>query len=403
MTDPRHIPHLIKLIDDESELVRTQVIRELAAFGPNLKEELRKLKVVYSLSQKEYIESILKCQKLQELKHLWSNWFYVKDDYARLEMGLTMLSNYLSGGKEPTTVKELLDDLAFTYQETHRRKDARLLARFLFEEKGLKGEEEDYYNPQNCNLINVIEDKKGIPISLVCVYMLVGHRLGLHIEGCNFPGHFLGKVKYRGQVLFVDCFSGGQFIAKEDLMQVKEELLGDMRNILSETTDVDSIIRRYLANLIRSFQIEEDDLNNDFMISLFKDIDNQNMIKRMSAITPDEIIQERTPILNAGMIIRHVRYGYRGIIVDIDPQCCASDNWYYSNQTQPDRDQPWYHVLVHGSDQVTYVAENNLFLEPSEGQIVHPLVNYFFSRQKSGKYIRNDNPWPDDELESDGE
>ena len=57
-----------------------------------------------------------------------------------------------------------------------------------------------------------------------------------------------------------------------------------------------------------------------------------------------------------GELVRHGRYDYRGVVVASDPACRADDDWYLANRTQPDRDQPWYHVLVHGSHQVTYAA-----------------------------------------------
>ncbi|HLF17658.1 MAG TPA: heat shock protein HspQ [Candidatus Omnitrophota bacterium] len=399
MTDPKNIPHLINLLDDESDLVRTNVIKELAAFGPNLSYELRKLKLAYSPIQEEFIQTILHDQKRRILSRTWSNWFYMKEGYTKLEMALSMLADYLSPPDQPSSLKEVLDDLAFTYRQMYRRADVRLLAQFLFEAKGLKGDEEDYYNPQNSNLIYVVEEKKGIPISLVCIYLLVGHRLGLKIDGCNFPGHFLAKVRLNKQTLFVDCFSGGQFINKGDLLQVKEELLGDLDSILNEKADVGTIIRRFLANLIRAFQVSDEEPNSDFMIHLFKGMDDHTSILRMADLTPEEIIAQKHPILARGMIVRHLLYGYRGIIVDIDSECTASDSWYYGNQTQPDRNQPWYHILVNGSDQVTYVAENNLMFDHSPEPIIHPLLSYFFLKGKDGKYTRNENPWPETDFE----
>jgi hemimethylated DNA binding protein len=398
MTDPKNIPHLIKLLDDESENIRINVIKELAAFGPNLKEELRKIKIIYSPLQKDYIESILQTQKMLWLKRVWFNWFHVRNEYQKLELALSLICDYLSGPQQMGSLREYLDDLCFSYQQASHRKDPRSLARFLFEEKGLTGEEEDYYNPQYSNLVYCIEEKKGNPVGLACIYMLVGYRLGMAIEGCNFPGHFLTKMQYRGRMAYCDCFSGGQFIQKEDLLQIKEEGLGDLDNVLDEVTSSESIIKCFLANLIRSYQVEEDDINSELMIELFKDIEAHHCLRQIANITPEQIICEKKPILSQGMLVRHNRYGYRGIIVDIDTECTATDSWYYSNQSQPERNQPWYHVLVHGSDQVTYVAESNLVLDHSKERIVHPLVTYFFIRE-NGRYIRNDNPWPESEFE----
>lgn len=95
-----------------------------------------------------------------------------------------------------------------------------------------------------------------------------------------------------------------------------------------------------------------------------------------------------------GQLVRHRRYGYRGVVVDADPTCEADDAWYQANRSQPDRNQPWYHVLVHNSMQVTYAAQSNLDVDDSGEEVVHPYVAYFFSEFREGRYIRNDQPWP---------
>lgn len=102
------------------------------------------------------------------------------------------------------------------------------------------------------------------------------------------------------------------------------------------------------------------------------------------------------PVFSPGQLINHRRYGYRGVIVDVDLQCKASEHWYQNNQTQPDRNQPWYHVLVHGSSATTYPAQDNLIADPSGEHIEHPLLAYFFSSFEENYYIRNDRPWPPD-------
>lgn len=88
-----------------------------------------------------------------------------------------------------------------------------------------------------------------------------------------------------------------------------------------------------------------------------------------------------------GTLVEHRMYGYRGAIFGRDPRCMADDEWYESNQTQPDRGQPWYHVLVHGSEHTTYVAEENLDLDGGAEQVVHPLTHRFFSGFASGRYV----------------
>ena len=104
---------------------------------------------------------------------------------------------------------------------------------------------------------------------------------------------------------------------------------------------------------------------------------------------------ERSTEFAPGDLVRHRRYGYRGVVVDLDPICTAPDEWYFSNQTQPRKDQPWYHVLVDGSDRTTYAAEENLAPDPSGAPVAHPLVDVFFEPFAGGRYERNDRPWQD--------
>ena len=102
---------------------------------------------------------------------------------------------------------------------------------------------------------------------------------------------------------------------------------------------------------------------------------------------------KRRPVFEPGQIVRHRRYGYRGVVVDRDESCQADEAWYEKNQTQPDRNQPWYHVLVDGSATCTYAAAESLEADPSGLSVTHPLVPFFFDRLEDGKYHRNDEPW----------
>jgi heat shock protein HspQ len=98
---------------------------------------------------------------------------------------------------------------------------------------------------------------------------------------------------------------------------------------------------------------------------------------------------------SSGQVVRHIRYGYRGLIVDFDPTCQADDEWYKANKTQPNKNQPWYHVLVDGQQQVTYVAQDNLEFDSTGDPIVHPMLNLFFSGhdESTNRYLRNEVPW----------
>jgi regulator of sirC expression with transglutaminase-like and TPR domain len=80
------------------------------------------------------------------------------------------------------------------------------LNRFLFVECGFRGNRDDYYDPRNSYLNEVLERRTGIPISLSAVYLAVGRRLGLDVRGISFPGHFLVKCVCAEGELVIDPF-----------------------------------------------------------------------------------------------------------------------------------------------------------------------------------------------------
>ncbi len=90
---------------------------------------------------------------------------------------------------------------------------------------------------------------------------------------------------------------------------------------------------------------------------------------------------------SVGELIHHVKFDYRGVIVDVDADFQLTDEWYDQvARSRPPKDQPWYHVLVHDTAQMTYVAERNLESDSSGKQINHPLLGEYFSRFTDGRY-----------------
>ena len=94
-----------------------------------------------------------------------------------------------------------------------------------------------------------------------------------------------------------------------------------------------------------------------------------------------------------GQLVCHRRYGYRGVIVACDLCCQAGEKWYHSNKTQPSREQPWFHVLVHNSGGIsTYVAQSNLESDESGQPIEHPRLECYFSAFEGGRYTLRESP-----------
>ena len=170
----------------------------------------------------------------------------------------------------PDTIKRI-DGLADTlkrrlpadFSTTHR-----LLAlnNYLFRELGFAGDTDNYYDPRNSFLNDVLARKTGIPITLSILYIEVGTRLGLKLKGVSFPGHFLVKIRVTGGELVLDPFDGGRSLSEEDLRERLARFTGEeaaqslpLEEFL-ESASPRQILARLLRNL-KAIYLEAKDLD----------------------------------------------------------------------------------------------------------------------------------------------
>ncbi|HEY6862588.1 MAG TPA: tetratricopeptide repeat protein [Burkholderiales bacterium] len=96
---------------------------------------------------------------------------------------------------------------------------------YLFNELRYCGNIDDYYDPRNSYLNEVMERRTGIPITLSIVYLEIGRRIGLNLKGVSFPGHFLVKLSVKRGELVLDPFIGGEAQSEADLRQRLAQVL----------------------------------------------------------------------------------------------------------------------------------------------------------------------------------
>ena len=101
------------------------------------------------------------------------------------------------------------------------------LNQLLYEELGYWGNTEDYYDPRNSYLNEVIDRRTGMPITMSILYMELGRRIGLPVEGVSFPGHFLVRVRLHGGMLVLDPFSGGAPQSEDELRSRVKRVIPD--------------------------------------------------------------------------------------------------------------------------------------------------------------------------------
>ena len=97
---------------------------------------------------------------------------------------------------------------------------------FLFEEEGFRGNGEEYYDPRNSFLNDVLARRLGIPITLSVITIEVARRVGLAVEGVGLPAHFVVAAAVDGDEVVVDPFGGGRVIDRKDAEAIVARALG---------------------------------------------------------------------------------------------------------------------------------------------------------------------------------
>ena len=131
------------------------------------------------------------------------------------------------------------------------------LNEYLFDELGFTGNREKYEDPRNSCLNEVLERRTGIPLTLSIVYMEVARRAGLHMDGVNFPGHFLVRCPQAHSAhLVIDPFHSGALLSEHNCRLLLQKHVGSevafSRSLLAPATR-DQILVRMLLNLKRIY------------------------------------------------------------------------------------------------------------------------------------------------------
>jgi regulator of sirC expression with transglutaminase-like and TPR domain len=122
----------------------------------------------------------------------------------------------------------------------------------LFDQEGLTGNAVDYYDPRNGYLNEVLHRKVGLPITLSIIFLDVAARVGLSASGVGLPGHYLVKVAFELNEIYVDPFHGGSTLSRPEVARLMDEMSGGHLELRSEhlrAWGARETLVRVLANL----------------------------------------------------------------------------------------------------------------------------------------------------------
>lgn len=155
---------------------------------------------------------------------LWHN-FYQEVNQPDNHIDLAKASLYFAQAEYPNLdVQKYLDILTAIALEIESQLTAeryplkviKLINNHLFERLEFRGNQDNYYDPNNSFLNQVIERKVGIPITLAVIYLAIAQRLNFPMVGIGMPGHFLIRPEFEDSEIFVDAFSQGEILFEHD-------------------------------------------------------------------------------------------------------------------------------------------------------------------------------------------
>ncbi len=127
-----------------------------------------------------------------------------------------------------------------------------VINRYLFASQGFHGNENDYYDPRNSFLNDVMDRRTGIPITMSTLFIELAGRTGLALEGVGFPGHFVVKYSGPGFEFLIDPFNKGRMLSENDCQDILDRIYGggvEFRSEMLATVTKKQIIGRMLSNL----------------------------------------------------------------------------------------------------------------------------------------------------------
>jgi regulator of sirC expression with transglutaminase-like and TPR domain len=272
MKEDNKINALIKLLDDPDEQIYSQIKDELISIGGKI---IPRLEVFweehqYELNIQERVEEIVHKIQFETVLENIKEW--IENPAKDLIDGAVCIAKYQYPDIDSDKVRdqinrirnavwlELSDELT-SYEKVN------ILNRVMYDEFGFRGNKKNFHSPQNSFINDVLDTKKGNPLSLSIIYSYVAQSLDVPIYGVNLPNHFvlayvdkdnilelMDHVNKDDEILFyINVFSRGTIFSKSEIDKFLKQLEIDKNEHFYQPCSNTEIIKRMLVNLLNSY------------------------------------------------------------------------------------------------------------------------------------------------------
>lgn len=251
------IKALISLLDDDDDQIITHIEEKIRTIGteiiPHLEQEWES---TFNPTVQRRIEDLIHTLQYQLLKERLQEWY--DGDEQDLLTGLWLIASYQYPDIELTKLKQDLEQIYYEAWLEFRPDlfpfdQIKLINSVIFNKLKFGANTKNFHSPGNSLINIVLETRKGNPISLCVMYMLVAQKLKLPVYGVNLPNLFILTYKDDKVQFYINAFNKGLIFSKQDIENYIHELRLTPQDSFFEPCSNLEIIRRTLRNLVMSF------------------------------------------------------------------------------------------------------------------------------------------------------
>ncbi len=257
MMSDKELKALVSLLDDDDEQVVTHVVDKIKTLGKDVIPYLEKeWENNFNPQVQQKIESLIHDLQLELLKQRFKQWYESEDQ--DLLKGLWLIATYQYPDLELETLKQELEQIYYEAwlefkPDLYAYDQVKVLNGVLFNKLRFTANTKNFHSPGNSMINVVLETRKGNPISLCVIYMMVAQKLKLPVHGVNLPNLFVLTYKDNTNQFYINAFNKGLIFSRQDIENYIHELRLTPQPSFFEPCSNLEIIRRVLRNLIMSF------------------------------------------------------------------------------------------------------------------------------------------------------
>lgn len=249
---------LVSLLDDEDKQISSHVEEKILSLGkqaiPFLEQEWESN---LNPAVQGRIEELIHTLQYELLKERLRDWYVSKDH--DLLTGMWIIATFQYPDLELEKLRQELEQIYYdTWLEfrpdLYAFDQIKVINSVLFNKLKFGANTKNFHSPGNSMINVVLESRKGNPITLCVIYLLVAQKLKLPLRGVNLPNLFILTYKDDNHQFYINAFNRGLIFSKQDIENYINELHLVPQKSFFEACDSVEIVRRALRNLVMSFE-----------------------------------------------------------------------------------------------------------------------------------------------------